>query len=76
MTTDPTPPRNQQPVQYESEVHDLPPEDAVSDYAEYLIAKYGRPMERALIRARHRYAKAHPDRARLTRMHAAYARRR
>lgn len=48
----------------------------MSDYAEYLIAKYGRPMERALIRARHRYAKAHPDRARIRRMHAAYGRRR
>lgn len=42
------------------------------DYAQWLVKNLGRPMERALIRARHRYDKLVPVRQRASALHRAY----
>lgn len=45
-------------------------------FADQLVAAHGRPMERALIRVRQRYAAAKPARGRLIKIHREYGRRR
>lgn len=51
--------------------HDMP-----GDYARWLIKAVGRPMERALIRARQRYEAQKPKRIRASQLHRAYRARR
>lgn len=46
------------------------------DYARWLVALLGRPMDRALLKARQRYQAQKPAQIRASALHAAYARRR
>lgn len=46
----------------------------MGDYATWLIARGGRPFERALIRARQRYDKQKQAHRRASALHTAYAR--
>lgn len=54
----------------------IPGDRPDSSFGARLVALYGNPMRRALIRARHRYDAARPHRARMRRLHTAYGRRR
>lgn len=58
-----------------SEPDETGPSD-LAGYRAYLVRNGGRPMARALIRARQRYTAALPVRARLSTIHRAYRRRR
>lgn len=49
------------------------PDHPEVSFAALLIAAHGRPMERALIRARQRYDAAKPSRQRVSALHRAYA---
>lgn len=50
--------------------------ERTGDYAKWLIKQLGRPMERALIKARQRYDAQKPARIRASRLHRAYRRKR
>ncbi len=56
------------------EAYELP--ESIGQYSQYLIKHGGRPMARALIRARQRYEKLRPIRLRASQLHTAYGRRR
>lgn len=53
-------------------VEDWVEENMPGDYATWLVKNLGRPMERALIRARQRYEKQKSKRIRASQLHAAY----
>lgn len=48
------------------------PGNKVEHYRAFLIRHFGRPMERALIKAEHRYDKLRPSHIRATALHRAY----
>lgn len=47
-------------------------EEKVYHYREFLVRHFGRPMERALIKAEQRYEKLRPSRIRAKALHRAY----